>query len=87
MPKDPLPGAMSQIRIKFMDNAFYQGLKEEFDKRPIWSKNALQVWLGYSKDKLKVCDLFSSRLRFLLIVHVITFNLYINSFFLVICYI
>ncbi|XP_069972340.1 general transcription factor 3C polypeptide 5 [Penaeus vannamei] len=53
VPKDPLPGAMSQIRIKFMDNAFYQGLKDEFDKRPIWSKNALQVWLGYSKDKLK----------------------------------
>ncbi|XP_047490172.1 general transcription factor 3C polypeptide 5-like [Penaeus chinensis] len=53
VPKDPLPGAMSQIRIKFMDNAFYQGLREEFDKRPIWSKNALQVWLGYSKDKLK----------------------------------
>ncbi|XP_042203749.1 general transcription factor 3C polypeptide 5-like isoform X2 [Homarus americanus] len=53
VPKDPLPGAMSQIRVKFMDNALYQGLKDEFEKRPIWSKNALRVRLDYTKDKLK----------------------------------
>ncbi|XP_066955131.1 general transcription factor 3C polypeptide 5 isoform X1 [Macrobrachium rosenbergii] len=53
VPKRPLQGAMSQIRIKFMENALYQGLKEEFEKRPIWSKNALRVRLDYTKDKLK----------------------------------
>lgn len=53
VPKEPLPGAMSQIRVKFMDNAFYKGLRDEFEKRPIWSKNALRVRLDYTKDKLK----------------------------------
>ncbi|KAK3864002.1 hypothetical protein Pcinc_030264 [Petrolisthes cinctipes] len=53
IPKEPLPGAMSQIRVKFMDKALYQGLKDAFHKRPIWSKNALRVWLNYNSDKLK----------------------------------
>lgn len=54
MPKEPLPGAMSQIRVKFVDNALYKGLRDEFEKRPIWSKNALRVRLDYTRDKLKV---------------------------------
>ncbi|KAK7083684.1 General transcription factor 3C polypeptide 5, partial [Halocaridina rubra] len=53
VPKEPLPGAMSQIRVKFMETALYEGLKNEFDKRPIWSKNALKIRLDYNKDKLK----------------------------------
>ncbi|CAL4184680.1 unnamed protein product, partial [Meganyctiphanes norvegica] len=53
VPTMPLPGAMSQIRVKFMDNELYSGLQKEFQKRPIWSKNALKVRLGYSRDKLK----------------------------------
>ncbi|XP_053655427.2 general transcription factor 3C polypeptide 5 [Cherax quadricarinatus] len=53
VPRNPLPGAMSQIRVKFMDSALYQGLRNEFEKRPIWSKNALRVRLDYTKDKLK----------------------------------
>ncbi|XP_045108931.1 general transcription factor 3C polypeptide 5-like isoform X2 [Portunus trituberculatus] len=53
VPKKPLPGALSQVRIKFMDSDSYQRLKKEFDKRPIWSKNALRVRLDYKKDKLK----------------------------------
>lgn len=54
VPKEPLPGALSQVRIKFLDNRSYQGVKGEFEKRPIWSKNALRVRLDYKKDKLKV---------------------------------
>jgi len=53
VPTAPLPGAMSQVRVKFMDNELYSGLQKEFLKRPIWSKNALKVRLGYSSDKLK----------------------------------
>lgn len=53
VPKEPLPGALSQVRIKFLDNRSYQGVKGEFEKRPIWSKNALRVRLDYKKDKLK----------------------------------
>ncbi|XP_076066865.1 general transcription factor IIIC subunit l(2)37Cd [Oratosquilla oratoria] len=53
VPKGPQPGAISQIHFKFMDNAFHKRLKEEFEKRPIWSKNALRVRLSYNKDKLK----------------------------------
>lgn len=51
-----MPGALSQVRIKFMDSNSYQSLKREFEKRPIWSKNALRVRLDYKKDKLKVGD-------------------------------
>ncbi|KAG0704432.1 General transcription factor 3C polypeptide 5 [Chionoecetes opilio] len=53
VPQEPLPGAMSQVRVKFMDSDSYQTLKKEFEKRPIWSKNALWVRLDYKKDKLK----------------------------------
>lgn len=60
IPKEPLPGAMSQIRVKFMDKALYQGLRDAFHKRPIWSKNALRVWLNYNSDKLKVWIRLSS---------------------------
>lgn len=43
-----------------MDKALYQGLRDAFHKRPIWSKNALRVLLNYNSDKLKVYLIISS---------------------------
>ena len=54
IPMRPLPGAISQIRYKFMDTNYCNQLKQEFEKRPIWSKNALKVRLQYNSDTLKV---------------------------------
>lgn len=53
IPQKPLPGAISQVRYKLLDLEYYHKLKEEFNKRPIWSKNALRARLRFSKDKLK----------------------------------
>lgn len=55
-PMEPDSQAMEQLQLKFLQRSIapiYKKLEELFQERPIWSKNALKVKLGYGTDNLK----------------------------------
>lgn len=55
-PAVPDPQAMEQLQLKFLQRSIspiYKKLKDLFQERPIWSKNALKVKLGFGTDNLK----------------------------------
>ncbi|XP_039274723.2 general transcription factor 3C polypeptide 5-like [Styela clava] len=53
-PKEPLPAAQEVLeKIKKTEEGLVQGIKDLFEKRPIWSKNAIRCILQCSGERLK----------------------------------
>ena len=54
MPDKPRDVALNQIKLKFIDQERLGLVKEKFQERPVWSKNALGATTKIPADRLKL---------------------------------
>ena len=54
VPDKPRDVALNQIKLKFIDQERLGQVKEKFEERPVWSKNALGAMTGIPADRLKL---------------------------------
>ena len=54
VPDKPRDVALNQIKLKFIDQERLGQVKEKFQERPVWSKNALGAITGIPADRLKL---------------------------------
>ncbi|GLV42415.1 lethal (2) 37Cd [Carabus blaptoides fortunei] len=53
VPKKPYTESLKMLHIKFLNEGPYERMKQLFEERPVWSKNALTYHTNFSKDQLK----------------------------------
>ena len=54
VPEKPRDVALNQIKLKFIDRERLEQVREKFEERPVWSKNALTALTGIPADRLKL---------------------------------
>lgn len=54
VPEKPRDVALNQIKLKFIDQERLLSVKEKFEVRPVWSKNALTSLTSIPADRLKL---------------------------------
>ncbi|XP_034175976.1 general transcription factor IIIC subunit l(2)37Cd [Osmia lignaria lignaria] len=54
VPTKPPAGIETAMKVKFVRNADFERMREIFEERPIWSKNALMYKTKFSNDRLKI---------------------------------
>ena len=54
VPDKPRDVALNQIKLKFIDQERLATVKEKFEERPVWSKNALSAITNIPADRLKL---------------------------------
>ncbi|XP_063241517.1 general transcription factor 3C polypeptide 5 isoform X2 [Bacillus rossius redtenbacheri] len=53
VPSGPREIALQLLSLKFLNEKFLDKIKEIFDQRPVWSKNALMHLTRFNKDQIK----------------------------------
>ncbi|XP_012153767.2 general transcription factor IIIC subunit l(2)37Cd isoform X2 [Megachile rotundata] len=54
VPTKPPAGIETAMKVKFVRNADFEQMRQIFEERPIWSKNALMYITKFSSDRLKI---------------------------------
>ncbi|XP_076160281.1 general transcription factor IIIC subunit l(2)37Cd isoform X2 [Ptiloglossa arizonensis] len=54
VPTNPPAGIETALKVKFVQTAHFEQMHQIFEKRPIWSKNALMYETKFSNDRLKI---------------------------------
>ena len=54
VPTKPPVGIETALKVKFVQNAHFDQMRQIFEDRPIWSKNAIMYKTKFSNDRLKI---------------------------------
>ncbi|CAK9799769.1 General transcription factor 3C polypeptide 5 [Anthophora quadrimaculata] len=54
VPTKPPVGIETAMKVKFVQNAHLEQIRQIFEERPIWSKNAVMYKTKFSNDRLKI---------------------------------
>ncbi|XP_076221221.1 general transcription factor IIIC subunit l(2)37Cd isoform X2 [Nomia melanderi] len=54
VPTKPPAGIETAMKVKFVQNTHFDQIRQLFEERPIWSKNAVMYRTKFSNDRLKI---------------------------------
>lgn len=54
VPSKPPTGIETAMKVKFIQNVHFEQIRQIFEERPIWSKNAIMYKTKFSSQQLKI---------------------------------